>query len=59
MTSKDIEIMAPTDISTNAWLKLIALQGAILIESLSTPTVPVDTAVQRVPDRPQQNARRN
>ena len=40
MTSKDIEMKAPTDISTNSWLKLIAIQIAILIESISAPAVP-------------------
>lgn len=40
MTSKEIEQMAPTDISTNSWLKLMALQLSILIESLSAPPPP-------------------
>lgn len=37
MKSQDIERLAPADLSTNAWLKLVALQLAILIESLSAP----------------------
>ncbi len=51
MKTKDIELMAPTDISTNSWLKLIALQLSMLIESVSAPDGP-ETPVKRGPGRP-------
>jgi hypothetical protein len=54
MTSKDIQLMAPTDISTNAWLKLMALQLSILIESISAPTAP-EAPPKRGPGRPRKN----
>ena len=47
MTSKEIEIIAPTDASTNAWLKLIALQLSILIEALASETL----QVQQIPEK--------
>ena len=38
MTSNQIQLIAPTDLSTNAWLKMIALQLSLLIESLASET---------------------
>jgi len=53
MTSEDVQKIAPTDISSNSWLKLIALQLSLLIESLSAQpgqTPPVEQ--RRGPGRP-------
>lgn len=57
MTSKEIQIIAPTDTSTNAWLKLIALQLSILIESLAAEVPPVQPLPEkRGPGRPRKVA---
>jgi hypothetical protein len=53
MTSEDIQKTGPTDLSTNSWLKLIALQLSVLIESLAAQpaqTPPVEQ--RRGPGRP-------
>lgn len=57
MTSKQIQSIAPTDLSTNAWLKTIALQLSILIEAVSTeaPQVAVPPE-KRKPGRPRKVA---
>ena len=56
MTSKQIETVAPHELSTNAWLKMIALHLSILIESLSAPIPEVPpTPVKRGPGRPRKN----
>jgi hypothetical protein len=46
MTSAEIKQTQPTDLSTNGWLKVVALQLSILIESLSAPDIPVAQSVQ-------------
>ena len=56
MTSKEIQMIAPTDLSTNSWLKAIALQLSILIEAVSAerssapvqfePTNPVEPLIR-------------
>ena len=50
MTSEQIQATAPTDVSTNAWLKLIAFQLASLTEALR----PVEMSIpeKRGPGRP-------
>ena len=54
MTSEDIQKIAPTDLSMNSWLKLIALQISVLIESLSAQPeqMPTPTQPKRGPGRP-------
>jgi hypothetical protein len=47
MTSNEIQLIAPTDASTNAWLKLIALQLSLLIESLASQP----SQVQPIPEK--------
>jgi hypothetical protein len=53
MKSMDIERIAPTDMSTNSWLKLMALQLSILIESIAAPVMPPEPPIEkRGPGRP-------
>jgi hypothetical protein len=47
MTSKEIQLIAPTDASTNAWLKMIAHQLAILIEVMDSKA----PQVQPIPEK--------
>ena len=37
MNSKDIEVLRPTDLSTNAWLRELCLQFALLREKPPEP----------------------
>lgn len=57
MTSKEIQLIAPTDLSANAWLKTIALQLSILIEALASEDPSVQpTPEKRGPGRPRKVA---
>ncbi len=60
MKSKEIQTLAPTDLSTNGWLKLVALQLSILIEAVATETPKVEQLPQvqekRGPGRPRKVA---
>ena len=53
MKSKEIQMTAPTDLSANAWLKVIALQLSILIEALASEAPQVQPIPEkRGPGRP-------
>jgi hypothetical protein len=59
MTSAEIKQTQPTDLSTNGWLKVVALQLSILIESLSAQE-PEEIAqspepIKRGPGRPRKS----
>ena len=47
MTREEIQFTAPTDASTNAWLKLIALQLSVLIEKLPSDAPPVHPPIEK------------
>ena len=56
MTSKEIQLIAPTDLSANAWLKTIALQLSILIEALASEAPQVQPIPEkRGPGRPRKS----
>lgn len=57
MTSNEIQMIAPSDMSTNAWLKTIALQLSILIETLAAEAPPVQPLPEKHgPGRPRKVA---
>ncbi len=57
MTSNEILVITPTDHSTNGWLKIIALQLAILIESQDSERPQVQPIPEkRKPGRPRKEA---